>query len=91
MYNKFINQFKNPLFVEKSFLSTTADKTVLNKFTTGEYNVILEIESKKGALINKMSAFETEKEVIFNKGSKFKIKETIKDNLGNVTFKLSEL
>ena len=79
------------MYVEKGFLSTTYDKSIVDNYLGGEYTVSLEINSKNGVMIDKVSYFDKEKEVLFNKGSKFRIDEIINESEQRKIIKLTEL
>lgn len=58
----------------KPFVSTTANKDIAEGFTVdNNINVLMEIRSKRGVVLNGAAQFPKEREVLMDKNSKFKI------------------
>lgn len=82
-------------YIEKGFMSTSANKLVAEDFADGaEYKVIFEIKGKNGVDISSISDMQEEKEILFDKSSKFKItkiKVVDKKIFGNLYIYMEEI
>jgi hypothetical protein len=77
-FQQFSTLKKGDIYTEKCFMSTTYDKVETNKFIGSDsFQVLMQIKSKEGVLIEKYSKIGAEKEVLFQKSSNFRV-ESIK-------------
>ncbi|WP_106828073.1 ADP-ribosyltransferase [Parabacteroides pacaensis] len=95
MFDKLKSLKKGDDYMEKGFMSTSADKLVAEDFAEGtEYKIIFEINGKNGVNISSISDMQEEKEILFNHSSKFKItkiKAVDKKIFGNLYIYIKEI
>lgn len=95
MFDKLKSLRKGDDYIEKGFMSTSADKLVAEDFAEGtEYKIIFEINGKNGVNISSISDMQEEKEILFNRSSKFKItkiKAVDKKAFGNLYIYIKEI
>jgi hypothetical protein len=84
--NNFKEQFKvGETYTDKSFMSTTSNKDVVDLYYNDKNFVsTMNIKSKSGVSINSLSYYTNENEVLFNKGSKFKVDNVREENVNGV-------
>lgn len=95
MFDKLKSLKKGNDYIEKGFMSTSANKLVAEDFADGtEYKVIFEIKGKNGVDIASISDMQEEKEILFDQSSKFKItriKVVDKKIFGNLYIYMEEI